>query len=313
MISLKKCNLFFVSYKRCLKYLLVVNFLFLLVVPVNASGKTDSFSIVTTLTSNEAVGRLGLIGGVLFDENSQRLYVCDSSNKRILSYDSKFKYLDALQPGEGLNCPAGLVRTSNGKFIVVDPTKKSVMVIDTRKRSVKPLDSSKVPRADSFFPGRIAMDSADNIYIIDRANSRVLLFGPKLQFKREIVRDDTRVMSDVKVDRKGSIYTLSTIEGRVTKYDASGKKVLEFGKRGKDKGEFSFPVSLAIDGKGLIYVVDQHKSNVMVFDGKGKFLFDFSRFGWREGRLSFPSYIFINNSNKIFVVDRGNSRISIFR
>ncbi|MFH1673452.1 MAG: NHL repeat-containing protein [Pseudomonadota bacterium] len=287
--------------------------LILLIIPFNAFGKEDKINIITTLTSNEEIGFLGLIDGLFFDENKKRLYVSDSSNSRILSYDSELKYLSALQPGGDLKHPTSLVRTSDGRFLAVEPSRRGVLAINISEKYIKQVDFSTVPEAESFYPGNITIDSADNIYIIDRANSRVLLFNTDLQFKGEVLRDNKTRISDIKVDKQGNIYTLSTIEGIIKKYAGSGKKILEFGSRGKGKNEFNFPVSLAVDEKGLIYVVDQHKSKVLVFNQSGKFLFDFSELGWREGRLAYPSFIFINNSGTIFVVDRDNSRISVFR
>ena len=285
----------------------------LLIIPLHAFGKADGVHIITTLTGNKDIGQLGLIGGVFFDENKERLYVSDSSNKRILSYDAELKYLSAWQPGEALTSPTGLVKTSYGTFLVVEPSTRGILSIDMQQRSIEPIDFSAVPEADTFYPGRIAIDHQDNIYIIDRAHSRVLLFNADLQFKREILRENKRTMNDIKVDKQGNIYVLSTIEGIVTKYDSSGKKVLEFGKRGQGEDAFNFPVSLAVDQKGLIYVVDQHKSKLLVFDKRGTFLFAVSRLGWREGRLAFPSFVFINDAGMIFVVDRDNARISIFQ
>lgn len=285
----------------------------LLIIPLHAFGKADGVHIITTLTGNKDIGQLGLIGGVFFDENKKRLYVSDSSNKRILSYDSELKYLSAWQPGEALASPTSLVKTSYGTFLVVEPSTRGILRIDMQQRSIEPVDFSAVPEADTFYPGRITIDHQDNIYIIDRAHSRVLLFNADLQFKREILRENTRTMNDIKVDKQGNIYVLSTIEGIVTKYDSSGKKVSEFGKRGQGEDAFNFPVSLAVDQKGLIYVADQHKSKLLVFDKGGTFLFAVSRLGWREGRLAFPSFVFINEAGMIFVVDRDNSRISIFQ
>ncbi len=287
--------------------------LIILILPFNAFGKKGAINIITTLTSNKEIGFLGFIDGVFFDENKKRLYIADSSNSRILSYDSELKYLSTFEPGGDLKHPTSLVRTSDGRFLVVEPSRRGVLTINIRQKSIEQVNFFKVPKAEAFYPGNIAIDSGDNIYIIDRANSRVLLFNPNLQFKGEVLRDNKTRISDIKVDKQGNIYTLSTIEGIVKKYDGSGKKILEFGRRGKDKTEFSFPVSLAVDEKGQIYVVDQHKSKVLVFNKSGRFLFDFSGLGWREGRLAYPSFIFINNAGTIFVVDRDNSRISVFR
>lgn len=295
------------------KYILVFNIFLLLIVPLKAYGKKDTINIITTLGSNQEIGILGLIGGVFFDEIKKRLYVTDSSNCRILSYDSEFNYLSALHPKGGLKNPTSILRTIDGRFLVVEPSKRNVVIINVEQKSFNLLDLAEVPDSDSFNPGRMAIDSGGNIYIIDSANNRILNFNSNLKFNKEIIRESKIRFNDIKIDRQGDIYTLSTIEGIVRKYDRSGKKILEFGGRGKGRDEFSFPASLAVDNKGLIYIVDQHKNTIFVFDRKGKFVFNFSRLGWIEGSLAMPSYIFISSSNTIFVVERDNSRVSVFK
>jgi DNA-binding beta-propeller fold protein YncE len=295
------------------KSFLVFFILFFLIVPLEAYSKKDAINIITTLHSNQDIGILGLIGGVFFDENKNRLYVTDSTNCRILSYDSEFNYLSSLHPKGDLKNPTSILRTIDGRFLVVEPSKRNIVVIDVTQRSINLLDLSEVPDSETFNPGRMARDSDGNIYIIDKTNNSILVFDSNLKFKKEVIKENKIRFNDIRIDKNGNIYTLSTLEGIARKYDMSGKKILEFGSRGKDKHEFSFPTSLAVDNKGLIYIVDQHKNKVFLFDGKGKYLFSFSRLGWIEGRLAMPSYIFINNSETIFVVDRDNSRVSIFK
>ena len=295
------------------KYILIFNIFFLLIVPLKAYGKKDAINIITTLGSNQDIGILGLIGGVFFDEIKKRLYVTDSSNCRILSYDSEFNYFSTLHPKGDLKNPTSILRAIDGRFLVVEPAKRSVFIIDVAYKAIDLLDLAGVPDSATFNPGRMAIDSDGNIYIIDRANNRILVFNSNLKFNKEVIKEKKIRFNDIKVDRQGNIYTISTVEGIARKYDRSGKKILEFGSRGKGRDEFSFPTSLAVDNKGLIYIADQHKNKILVFDRKGKYLFSFSRMGWIEGRLAMPTYIFINNSDTIFVVDRDNSRVSIFK
>ncbi len=254
------------------KYILVFNIFLLLIVPMKAYGKAhskkDAINIITTLGSNQDVGILGLIGSVFFDEIKKRLYVTDSSNCRILSYDSESNYLSALNPKEGLKNPTSILRTIDGRFLVVEPSKRNVVVIDVAQKSINLLDLAEVPDSATFNPGRMAIDSDGNIYIIDRANNRILVFNSNLKFNKEVIKESKIRFDDIKVDRDGYIYTLSTLEGIARKYDRSGKKILEFGGRGKGRDEFSFPTSLAVDDKGLIYIVDQHKNKIFVFDRK---------------------------------------------
>jgi DNA-binding beta-propeller fold protein YncE len=148
--------------------------------------------------------------------------------------------------------------------------------------------------------------------VVDRANQRILVFDASQQFERQILVKEGQGLSDVKVDPAGRVYALNTTDGSVRVFDEQGKPVSKFGKKGPGKGDFRFPVSLAMDRKGLIYVVDQHKNKILIFNKKGELLFAFSQLGWREGRLHFPSYIFVNNSGQLFVVDRQNARVSVF-
>ncbi|OEU80496.1 MAG: hypothetical protein BA872_09070 [Desulfobacterales bacterium C00003060] len=292
----------------------LILFLFLsLIIPEDAlcAGKAR-VKHLTCITGNQEIGQFGLLGGIFFDERKDRLYVTDSTNNRILAFDADFKYISEFTRGGDLVSPTSIVKDSKGRFFVTEPTKGHVLLIDMAQKSMEPLDFSGIPRANPIYPGHMAVDSADRLYIVDKANQRIVVFGPNLQFEGEIPVKGGHGLEDVKVDAAGRIYALSTVDGSVRVYDRQGNLLLRFGKRGTGKGEFDFPSSLAIDRKGLIYVVDQHKNQVLVFDKEGRFLFAFSRLGWREGRLHSPSFVHISKSGQIFIVDRENARISIF-
>jgi DNA-binding beta-propeller fold protein YncE len=267
---------------------------------------------LTSITGNKEIGRLGLLGGVFFDEEKQRLYVTDATNHRILSFDADFKYLSEFTGGGALAHPTSIVKDSSGKFFVAEPTKAQVLLIDMARKSIKPVDFSGIPSGNPIYPGNMAIDSKDYLYLVDEANQRVLVFDPDVRFQRQILVKEGQGLRDVKVDAAGRIYTLSAIDGSVRVYDREGNLLLKFGKRGADRGEFNFPASLAVDQKGLIYVVDQHRNQILVFNKEGRFGFDFSQLGWREGRLHLPAFIYMNQMGQIFIVDRENARVSIF-
>ncbi|HID29871.1 MAG TPA: hypothetical protein EYP19_07695 [Desulfobacterales bacterium] len=292
----------------------VIAFLiFLLFVPTTAlcAGK-GRIKHLTSINRNEETGRLGLLGGIFFDENRKRLYVADTSNKRILAFDVDLKFLSEFNAGGALEAPTCLARNSKGRFFVGEPTQGRVLLVDIRQRSVNPIDFSAVPEAGPIYPGNMAIDPADNLYIIDKANQRILIFDENLRFDRQVLVKGAKGLGDLKVSSNGNLYALDTIGGSIHVFDRQGDLLLTFGKKGKGKGEFDFPVSLAVCRKGVIYVLDQHKHKVSAFNPKGEFLMEFSQLGWREGRLHYPSYIYVNRAGRIFVVDRGNSRVSVF-
>jgi DNA-binding beta-propeller fold protein YncE len=267
---------------------------------------------LTSITGNKEIGRLGLLGGVFFDEEKKRLYVTDATNHRILSFDADFKYLSEFTGGGALAHPTSIVKDSSGKFFVAEPTKGQVLLIDMARKSIKRIDFSGISSGNPIYPGNMAIDSSDHLYVVDEANQRILVFDPNAQFQRQILVKEGQGLRDVKVDAAGRIYTLSAIDGSIRVYDREGNLLLKFGKRGADRGEFDFPASLAVDRKGLIYVVDQHRNQVLVFNKEGRFGFDFSQLGWREGRLHLPAFIYMNQTGQIFIVDRENARVSVF-
>ncbi len=286
--------------------------LFLLLPATGFCGQKARIKHLTSITGNSDIGQFGVLGGVFFDEGKQRLYVTDSTNNRILAFDEDFGYVTEFTGGGALSSPTSLVKDSKGRFLVAEPTKGHVLLIDMAKKSMEPIDFSSVPKINPIYPGNMAIDSADRLYLVDRANQRILVFDSNLKFVRQILVKDGQGLSDVKVDSEGFVYGLNTTDGSVCVFDRNGGLVRKFGKRGPAKDQFRFPVSLAIDRKGLVYVLDQHMSKILAFTKKGEFLFDFSQVGWREGRLHFPSYVHTNNSGRIFVVDRQNARISVF-
>jgi len=299
--------------KRGNKFVVATMMVFLAFVPATGvCGQKTRIKHLYSITGSEETGPLGLIGSVFFDENKGRLYVTDSSNHRILAYDSDFKFVSEFSGGGGLDSPTSLVKDSRGRFFVAQPTTGQVLVIDMVEKRMVPVDFSAVPQANAFSPGNMAVDSQDRLYVVDKANERIVVFGPELNFEKQIRVNSGQGLSDVDVDGAGRVYALNTLDGSIQVFDHDGKRLGGFGKKGSARDAFQFPVSLAIDGKGRIFVVDQHKSAILVFDKRGEFLYVFSQLGWREGRLHFPSHVFVNHAGKIFVVDRQNARVSVF-
>ena len=287
--------------------------IFLIIIPATAlCASKEPVKHLTSITGNSEIGRFGLLGGLFFDENKKKLYFTDTTKGRILAFDADFKYISEFTGGGALTSPTSIVKDSKGRFFVAEPAKGDILEIDIGQKSVKPIDFSAAAGANPVYPGNMAVDSKDQLYIVDKANQRILLFDSSLKFEREILVKESRGLKDVKVDEMVRIYALSAIDGSICVYNDQGNLLLRFGSRGADKGEFDFPTSLAIDRKGLIYVADQHKNQVLVFNNKGRFLYAFSQLGWREGRLHRPSFIYINSSDRIFIVDRANTRISVF-
>jgi DNA-binding beta-propeller fold protein YncE len=89
---------------------------------------------------------------------------------------------------------------------------------------------------------------------------------------------------------------------RLSKFDSSGKFLMEFGKRGPGlEGEFDQPHGLAFDSKGRLFVADRSNNRVQVFDRNMQFVDEWRHFGR-------PSGIAILRDDTLIVADSESSQ-----
>jgi sugar lactone lactonase YvrE len=106
--------------------------------------------------------------------------------------------------------------------------------------------------------------------------------------------------SDVVTAPNGDIYVADghgdKTNGRIVKFDRSGKFLTTWGKPGKGQGEFDEPHSIALDSQGRVFVADRANNRIQIFDGDGKFVAE-----WKQ--LGRPSGIFIDKHDMLYVAD----------
>ncbi|MEW5802769.1 MAG: NHL repeat-containing protein [bacterium] len=152
-------------------------------------------------------------------------------------------------------------------------------------------------------PVAIAVDSDDNIYVVDQGNNLVQKFNENGIFIREWGRRGTTAgefdsPSALAIDKKGFVYVVDTNNNRIQKIDPDKTEKNAFmafgdGDRtlGSGEGKFQTPTDITVDNEGYIYVVDSGNSRIQKFDSNGKFLKEFGSYGsCRECFLS-PSQI----------------------
>jgi hypothetical protein len=142
----------------------------------------------------------------------------------------------------------------------------------------------------------VRIDSADNIWAVDKGSDMIIKFNPDghvtMVFgrKQEASDEETgplkhpkpplpaedgrfRQPTDVTWDPAGNAYISDGyINSRVAKVDKNGNWLKSWGDRGDKPGEFNTPHSIAADAQGNIYVADRFNRRIQVFDGDGKVL-----------------------------------------
>ncbi len=127
----------------------------------------------------------------------------------------------------------------------------------------------------------LAIDSQDNVWVTDNGHHQVFKFSHDGELLLTVGERDVpgwdhthfNQPTDLVVTPEGEFYvTDGYVNSRVAKFDAKGKFLFEWGKKGTGPGEFNLPHGIALDKAGQLYVADRSNMRIQVFDGKGKYL-----------------------------------------
>ena len=87
-----------------------------------------------------------------------------------------------------------------------------------------------------------------------------------------------------------------TDNARIMKFDAHGKFLKTWGKKGTGVSEFDCPHTLAFDSQGRLFVGDRQNNRIQIFDQDGHFIAEWKQFGR-------PSGMYIDKNDVIYVAD----------
>lgn len=254
---------------------------------------------------------------VFFDKYHKEIYIADTGNNRIVTFDQNGFFLFKFGGKGRLALPTDVVVDREGRIYVVDVKKKKIAVFNFRGDFLYYIKITGLSDANS---DALAIDREDHLYIVDREKGRILIcnldgkilhyFGEKGE--RDTLSDGEFVgPADIHVDHEGRIYVVDPLPGRVSVFSQEGDFLYRFGTKGGSTGELSFPVGVATDSKGRVLVVDSNRHTVLVYSREGEFLFEFGGLGVGEGWFFSPSSIAVDSQDRIFITDRGNNRIQV--
>ena len=129
-------------------------------------------------------------------------------------------------------------------------------------------------------PHGIRIDPEGNVWTIDAHNSTIIKFTPEGKKLLEIsvgeIPDATRPFcgaTDVTFAKNGHIYASDGYcNGRFIEYDAAGKKIRQWGSKGKGDGQFNLVHDISLSADNILYVADRESGRVQWFDMEGKYL-----------------------------------------
>jgi len=268
----------------------------------NANIKGELLTVI--YGEKDTTGSFKQPQSIYVDQIRGKIYVVDTMNNRLISYDKNYNFISQFNAEGKLNLPVSMLKDKKGHLIVTNKGERNVLVIYLKERIIKPLDFSKIhPRPA---PSRLAMDENGRLYVIDGAYKRILIFSDDYRFIGEIKAPQAAGFSDVKVV-SNRIYALDTILKEVFVFDIQGNLVRSLKFKSLD-----FPVSLEVDRRGYLYILDAHEDKIYIFKGH-KIIGEIGRKGWKEGKFYYPRYVYMGNKDILYVVDTGNNRIEVFK
>jgi sugar lactone lactonase YvrE len=174
-------------------------------------------------------------GAVAVARASERVYVADSAHNRVLAYSPEGVLLASWGAGGG----SGAAGSGPGEFS--DPV-------------------------------GVAVDGAEDVYVLDRGNERVVELRPDGSTVRAWGArggSDGRFTgpTGIALDGAGHVFVLDGERNRVQEFDPAGGFLAKWGLRGTALGEFSQPAAIAVDCAGNVYVADANNNRVQRFAG----------------------------------------------
>lgn len=246
------------------------------------------------------------------------LFIADSGNDRIISFDSTFNPLHEIG-GQGIQ--AGLMH--NPVFIHID-NGLNLIVSEEGNRRLSRYDSDlNFTDLIEFFdfqdqnkfgyPSGLLVGEYGEIWAADREKNRLAVFDSFGRFDRFVGGfgySGGQLLTPEKItrDQNRNIVVCDAGNKRIMTYDQFGNYVSR-----TNSDRFEYPVSVAVDGAEL-WVLDKASGEVLMVKQNGEILFATGpQLHGAEGRLSNPSDMILVGKDRLIIADTGNNRILVCR
>jgi hypothetical protein len=210
-----------------------------------------------------------------------------------------------------LTVPTRVQITSKGDVLALDAKTHRIVQVAANGSFGGFLDPKNVQGPGDVVVGSFKVDGADNVYVLDIANRRVLVLDRAGTVTRQVdlPAERTTVITDVAVDVGGTLYAIDGVGAGVW---VAEKGAAAFKPLVKDlKDRMSFPTYVTAS-KGRLFLVDQYGSGVVLLGVDGSYQGRQLSIGWSDGLVNYPAQLCLSVAGFAFVADRFNYRVQVF-
>ena len=186
-------------------------------------------------------------------------------------------------------------------------------------------------------PVGVAVDSLDNVYVVDRNNHRIQKFDVDHNHLLSWGSVGTaegafNLPNWIAVDASDNVYVVDQGNNRVQVFDSTGTfsttwgwgvddgtsifqictSGCQDGIAGSGDGQFNSPEGIAIDSVGNVFIVDGGNDRVQVFDLNGNYLDKWGSAGSGDGQFTYPAGAATDANDFVYISDPDTSRFQKF-
>ncbi|RJQ17721.1 MAG: hypothetical protein C4560_08405 [Nitrospiraceae bacterium] len=253
----------------------------------------------------------GLLGptALCYDDLRSLLIVTNTEGHQVAVLNRQGIAAKVLGRGGDLRFPTAIAVTNKGTLFVAERGKENLKVLPHYESGVleeyRSLDLSSFRRTVPVQPSALFVDKKSNLYVADRGNRQILVFGSDEKFKFKItdVGEPTDVWADF-----GKIFIPDPGFGGVRVYSDAGRILPALG---TSPSKFKAPLrirTLAADRRGRLWVVEEG-NGIKVIDSFDNPLLTIKR----EVLGLFSSVdMTMDGNNNLYVLEQGGNRITVF-
>lgn len=174
-------------------------------------------------------------------------------------------------------------------------------------------------------PIGIAINARDEVFVSDLNNARVQKFSAlgKHLGGFDLPRDDPKrkstMVGGLAVDDRGHLYLAFMNQNKVAVYTEDGKRLREWGTKGKGDGEMIQAGGVLLGKDGNVFLADQGNHRIQKFTKEGKFLGKWGGHGVQPGqfggkdtpgsRFAGPHWLAQDSKGRFYTTEAGMGRV----
>ena len=205
----------------------------------------------------------------------------------------------------------GIGITSTGHIVVAEANANQVTILTQDGRKVRSFGAAGGANGQFNYPGGIAIDNDDNIYVADARNNRIQKFRIDGGFVAAVGgQAENRLnlpygISFNKLD--GYLYICDSHNNRIQVVNTNLEFIKTIGTQGGTTEQLKQPLDAAFDSKGNIYVADVGNNCVKVFTTAGRYSHTIG-----ANRVKTPYGVTVDAAGRVYVVEHTTNQISVF-